>query len=101
MWFWRMESNVDHPPVPVPLLYTAPNLQPATCKLHPPSVKQCLPSVNHEQFPIQMTRNCKHSKCLQILAERRFKFIGERIEEDNREGEGISLSIAVVLGHRG
>ena len=36
------------------------------------SVKQCLPSVNHEQFPIQMTQNCKHSKCLQILAEEDF-----------------------------
>ena len=34
--------------------------------------KQCLPSVNHEQFPIQMTQNCKHSKCLQILAEKDF-----------------------------
>ena len=31
------------------------------------SVKQCLPSVNHEQFPMQMTH--KHNKWLQILAE--------------------------------
>ena len=36
------------------------------------SVKQCLPSVNHEQFPMQMTQNCKHSKWLQILAEEDF-----------------------------
>ena len=28
--------------------------------------------MNHEQFPIQMTQNCKHSKCLQILAEKDF-----------------------------
>ena len=35
-------------------------------------MKQCLPSVNHEQFPIQITQNCKHSKCLQILAEKDF-----------------------------
>ena len=27
---------------------------------------------NHEQFLIQMTQNCKHSKCLQILAEKDF-----------------------------
>ena len=30
-------------------------------------MKQYLPSVNHEQFPIQMTH--KHNKWLQILAE--------------------------------
>ena len=36
------------------------------------SVKKCLPSANHEQFPVQMTQNCKHSKCLQILAEKDF-----------------------------
>ena len=35
-------------------------------------MKQCLLSVNHEQFPIQMTQNCKHSKYLQILAEKDF-----------------------------
>ena len=70
------------------------------CCVYSSSVKQCLPSVNHEQFTIQMTQNCKHTKCLQILAEedfplklsaeRRFKFIGERIEEDNREAENIA-----------
>ena len=42
------------------------------CCVYSSSVKQCLPSVNHEQFPIQMTQNCKHSKCLQILAEKDF-----------------------------
>ena len=42
------------------------------CCVYSSSVKQCLPSVNHEQFPIQMTQNCKHSKCLQILAEEDF-----------------------------
>ena len=42
------------------------------CCVDSSSVKQCLPSVNHEQFPIQMTQNCKHSKCLQILAEEDF-----------------------------
>ena len=34
------------------------------------SVKQCLPSVNHEQFPMQLTH--KHNKWLQILAKGRF-----------------------------
>ena len=42
------------------------------CCAYSSSVKQCLPSVNHEQFPIQTTQNCKHSKCLQILAEKDF-----------------------------
>ena len=42
------------------------------CCVYSPSVKQCLQSVNHEQFPIQMTPNCKHSKCQQILAEEDF-----------------------------
>ncbi|CAH3152316.1 unnamed protein product [Porites lobata] len=42
------------------------------CCVYSSSVKQCLLSVNHEQFPIQMTQNCKHSKCLQILAEKDF-----------------------------
>ena len=56
-------------------------------------------TVNHEQFFIQMTQTCKHSKCLQILAgedfqlnssgERWLKFIGVRIE-DNREAENIA-----------
>jgi len=45
-----------------------------SCCVDSSSVKQCLPSVNHEQFPIQMTQNCKHSKCLQILAEEDFPF---------------------------
>ena len=31
------------------------------------SMKQCLQSVNHEQFPIQMTQNNKHNKWLEIL----------------------------------
>ena len=34
------------------------------------SVKQSLPSVNHEQFPMQMTH--KHNKWLQILAQEDF-----------------------------
>ena len=42
------------------------------CCVYSSSVKQCLPSVNHEQFPIQMTQNCKHGKSLQILAEKDF-----------------------------
>ncbi|CAH3033456.1 unnamed protein product [Porites lobata] len=42
------------------------------CCVYSSSVKQCLPSVNHGQFPIQITQNCKHSKCLQILAEEDF-----------------------------
>ena len=33
------------------------------------SVKQCLRSVNHKQFPMQMTQNRKHNKWLQILTE--------------------------------
>ena len=45
------------------------------CCVYSSSVKQCLPSVNHEQFPIQMTQKCKHSKCLQILAEKDFPLI--------------------------
>ena len=31
------------------------------------SMKQCLQSVNHEQFPIQMTQNSKHNKWLEIF----------------------------------
>ena len=42
------------------------------CCFDSSSVKQCLPSVDHEQFPIQMTQSCKHSKWLQILAEEDF-----------------------------
>ena len=30
-------------------------------------MKQCLQSVNHEQFTIQMTQNNKHKKWLEIL----------------------------------
>ena len=30
-------------------------------------MKQCLQSVNHEQFPIQMTQNNKHNKWLEML----------------------------------
>ena len=29
--------------------------------------KKCLWSVNHEQFPMQMTQNIKHNKWLEIL----------------------------------
>ena len=32
------------------------------------SIKQCLPWVNHEQFPMQMTQNNKHNKRLEMLA---------------------------------
>ena len=42
------------------------------------SVKQCLWSVNHEQFPMQMTQNSKHSKWLQILSEDDFPPKGTR-----------------------
>ena len=31
------------------------------------SMKQCLQSVNHEQFPIHMTLNSKHNKWLEIV----------------------------------
>ena len=31
------------------------------------SMKQCLQSVNHEQFPIHMTQNSKHNKWLEIF----------------------------------
>ena len=66
------------------------------------SVKQCLSSVNHEQFLMQMTQNCMHSncKCLQILAEEDFtlkllrgtpiKIFRRAIEEDNRDVENIA-----------
>ena len=72
------------------------------CCVYSSSVRRCLPSVNHEQFPMQMKQNCKHSKWLQILAEetfhwnssgeRRLKFICERIKEENREAERTLLS---------
>ena len=68
------------------------------------SVKQCLPSVNHELFSMQMTQNCKHSKYCKSSPrkifnwnssrERRRKSISERIEEDNCEAERTSLSTA-------
>ena len=37
------------------------------CCVYSSSVKRMF-TVNHEQFPIQMTQTCKHSECLQILA---------------------------------
>ena len=37
------------------------------CCVYSSSVKRMF-TVNHEQFPIQMTQTCKHSACLQILA---------------------------------
>ena len=36
------------------------------------SMKQCLGSVNREQFPMQMTQNNKHNKWLEILAGKDF-----------------------------
>ena len=67
------------------------------CCIYSSSVKLCLPSANDEQFPMQMTQNCKHSSGCKSSprkivhrnssGERRLKFIGERIEEDNREAE--------------
>ena len=71
------------------------------------SVKQSLPSVNHEQFPMQMTH--KHNNWLQILAledfppqllwseNADFKFSVNNEGDDvnkNRGGEGTSLSTA-------
>ena len=64
--------------------------------------------MNHEQFPMQMTQNCKHSKWLQILAEEDFPLkllwrtpiksgLGERIKKDNREAERTSLSTAKAM----
>ena len=44
--------------------------QGAFCCVYSLSVKQCLPSVNHEQFLMQMTH--KHNKWLQILAQEDF-----------------------------
>ena len=40
------------------------------CCVYSSSVKQCLPWVNPEQFPMQMTQ--KHNMWLQILAEEDF-----------------------------
>ena len=40
------------------------------CCVYSSSMKQCLPSVNHEQFPMQMTH--KHKNWLQILAQEDF-----------------------------
>ena len=63
-----------------------------------------LQSVNHEQFPMQMTQNSKHNKWLEILAGEDFppkllwrtptKIHRERIEEDHREEQGTSLRTA-------
>ena len=56
------------------------------------SMKQCLQSVNHEQFPIQMTQNNKYNKWLEILdfqtklsGERRLKFIASGEDDDNKK----------------
>ena len=56
------------------------------------SMKQCLQSVNHEQFPIQMTQNNKYNKWLEILdfqpklsRERRLKFIASGEDDDNKK----------------
>ena len=63
-----------------------------------------LQSVNHEQFPMQMTQNSKHNKWLEILAGEDFppkllwrtptRIHRERIEEDHREEQGTSLRTA-------
>ena len=52
---------------------------PPMAKAHFSSVKTMF-TVNHEQFFIQMTQTCKHSKCLQILAGEDFQLnsSGER-----------------------
>ena len=44
--------------------------QGAFCCVYSSSVKRCLPSVNNQQFPVQMTH--KHNKCLQILTHEDF-----------------------------
>ena len=53
-------------------------------------MKQCLQSVNHEQFRIQMTQNNKHNKWLEFSifnrnssGERRLKFIASGEDDDN------------------
>ena len=52
------------------------------------SVKQCLRSVNHEQFPVQMTQNSNHNKWLEILAGDDFppKLLGGTPPKIHREG---------------
>ena len=71
------------------------------------SVKKCLQSANHQQFPMQMTQNRKHNKWLEILDGEDFPpnllwrtptktFHLEQIEEDNREARGTSLRTAKV-----
>ena len=66
-------------------------------------VKQCLWSVNHGQFPLQMTQNSNHKKWLEILAGEDFPpklwrtptiAHRQRIEGNNREAERTSLSTA-------
>ena len=54
-------------------------------------MKQCLQSVNHEQFHIQMTQNNKHNKWLEFSifnrnssGERRLKFIASGEDDDNK-----------------
>ena len=72
------------------------------CCVYSSVVKQCLPSVNHEQFPLQMTtastaNGCKSSPKIfhwNSSGERQLKFIGKQIEEDNHEAERTSLSTA-------
>ena len=73
------------------------------------SMKQCLGSVNHKQFPMKMTQNNKHNKWWEILAgkdnplkvlphgERRLKFHHKRRQQQqhwSRKTEGTSLSTA-------
>ena len=55
-------------------------------------MKQCLQSVNHEQFPIQMTQNNKHNPWLEIpdfnrnsSGERRLKFVVSREDDDDKK----------------
>ena len=68
------------------------------CCVYSLSVKQCLPSVNHEQSKWHRTaRTASASKSSprkifhwNSSGERQLKFIGERIEEDNREAENIA-----------
>ena len=52
------------------MLFTKRNENWAWSQVNSSSVKQCLPSVNHEQFPMQMAH--KRNKWLQILAEEDF-----------------------------
>ena len=55
-------------------------------------MKQCLQSVNHEQFRIQMTQNNKHNKWLEFSifnrnssGARRLKFIASGEDDDNKK----------------